>query len=499
MKLRLAAAVGGLIALAGGAAVESLLSEQAVLDLNASYRAASYGDVITVPSGTHAGQSIYFQAAKGSEADEADVVIRGEPGAVVQGITMYGVRHLTIENLTIQGAVIYECEDSGVPTEARGQHPVDNTLRNSRVIGTTRSENANRLIVAGNEIGPSSAVIKVGASGDTAGGNCTDEPPSDISFLDNDVHNFREAAAASHMECFFIEGVRGFVMERNIVRGCSVFSVFFKQQLAAGAFGMQDIRICNNWLGYPVSSQFRVNTTGDSISFSEGSYSNLTLCNNSIEGDLLLRTDLPTSWANVSVRNNIARAPQFDCGRAGITVSGNAWLGSQRCPNDAGSGISPGWADSTTPAEIASPTSDPVIDLHLTTGAWPIDRVPSGDPSDFDGDSRPQGPAHDIGADEVRAVVEPPPTTTEPPPTTTEPTPACPGSSLELRVLSETPSTITLGWDAVPGADGYRFSRSDQSKRPHTWDSSRTSVTFSKGAECYRVQALDVIADGGHP
>lgn len=70
---------------------------------------------------------------------------------------------------------------------------------------------------------------------------------------------------------------------------------------------------------------------------------------------------------------------------------------------------------------------------------------------------------------------------------------------ITLRVVSETASTITFGWDPVPGAVGYRFSSSDSAKRSHTWDPSQSSVKFSKGADWYRVEALDVVDEGVWP
>lgn len=58
-----------------------------------------------------------------------------------------------------------------------------------------------------------------------------------------------------------------------------------------------------------------------------------------------------------------------------------------------------------------------------------------------------------------------------------------------LTVVAETQSTITFGWDPVPGVVGYRFSSAASSKFSTTWDASRTTVKFSKAA-WYRVEAL---------
>ena len=519
---RLAAAAAGVVALAAGAFVanETLLSEStcsATIAVGASwdaaYKSASLGDTLCVASGTHPAQTINYTAAKSSEVDEPDVTFRGT--ATVQGLKLNGARHLTFENLNLEGTVLVECSDTGVPTEAKGQHSVDMTFRGVRM-GSFRLENAQRLLVANSEIGPSSTVIKVGASADDLGANCTDEPPSDITFVGNDIHNFREASAASHMECVFVEGVQGLVIRRNIVRGCSVFSIFFKQQLSAGLFGMQDIEVCNNFLGHPVASAYR-SAGPTSISFSQGNYVNVRVCSNSLGGQLLLRTDL-AGWSasNFAVEGNLGVERGGACSFPGLTWRLNAWekTGSGgACPSDIAGGIPLDWVDRETSTEINSPTSDPLIDYHLAPGAWAIDKASTGQATDFDGQARPMGAAFDVGADEVGGddppptTTEPPPTTTEPPPTTTEPPPTttepppplCPGSSLALTVLAQDASSITLGWTPPANAAGYRFSRSDQTKRTHTWDPARSSVKFGKGAECYLVEALSVSSSGGHP
>lgn len=63
--------------------------------------------------------------------------------------------------------------------------------------------------------------------------------------------------------------------------------------------------------------------------------------------------------------------------------------------------------------------------------------------------------------------------------------------ALNLHKVSETATTITLGWTVPnPQPNGYRFSRSDQDKFSHSWDGSRSSVRFSKGATSYTVEAL---------
>lgn len=62
--------------------------------------------------------------------------------------------------------------------------------------------------------------------------------------------------------------------------------------------------------------------------------------------------------------------------------------------------------------------------------------------------------------------------------------------TLPLTIVTETQTTLTLGWSEVPGATGYRFSSSQANTRPHTWNGQATTVRFLKGAEWYRVEAL---------
>lgn len=64
-----------------------------------------------------------------------------------------------------------------------------------------------------------------------------------------------------------------------------------------------------------------------------------------------------------------------------------------------------------------------------------------------------------------------------------------------LRVVSETDSTITFGWDPVAGADGYRF-YADGKAVSRTFDPSRTTVRFGKQFATYKVVSLTVTEAG---
>lgn len=71
-------------------------------------------------------------------------------------------------------------------------------------------------------------------------------------------------------------------------------------------------------------------------------------------------------------------------------------------------------------------------------------------------------------------------------------------TGLTLTLLSQTVSTLTLGWTPVPCV-GYRFSAEKQTKFSHTWDSSRSSVRFAKGSAWYKVEALGVLEQDIYP
>lgn len=80
------------------------------------------------------------------------------------------------------------------------------------------------------------------------------------------------------------------------------------------------------------------------------------------------------------------------------------------------------------------------------------------------------------------------------------PPPPPPPTGLTLRKVSETESKITLGWDPVPGAVGYRFqSAATAPKWSHTFDPTRITVLFSKGQEPYKVEALGVLDGDVYP
>ena len=66
---------------------------------------------------------------------------------------------------------------------------------------------------------------------------------------------------------------------------------------------------------------------------------------------------------------------------------------------------------------------------------------------------------------------------------------------MNVRILSETASTVTFGWDPVAGARGFRYTRPD-GVRSHTWDGATVQVKFKKMTGVYLIEPLMVRETG---
>jgi hypothetical protein len=66
---------------------------------------------------------------------------------------------------------------------------------------------------------------------------------------------------------------------------------------------------------------------------------------------------------------------------------------------------------------------------------------------------------------------------------------------MDVRLLTETASTVTFGWDPVPGARGFRYTRPD-GVRSHTWDGGTVQAKFKKMQGVYLIEPLMVTETG---
>lgn len=69
---------------------------------------------------------------------------------------------------------------------------------------------------------------------------------------------------------------------------------------------------------------------------------------------------------------------------------------------------------------------------------------------------------------------------------------------MDLRVVSETPTTITLGWTPVPNSIGYVL-YVDGTRTSNSWDPSKSTWKVQKGASKYEVVALGRLDSGVYP
>jgi hypothetical protein len=335
----------------------------------AAYASCKPGETVSLQAGSHPAQAMYFVADKGAETDELDCTFLAEPGATVAGLTAYGIRHLTFDGIDVLGNTKISCIDTGVPTDARGQHPVDVLFVRSHLRNFIL-RNPQQLRMLDNEFGPSGGAAIVGGSGDTGGANCTDEAPS-FEMRGNVFHDFVETDAASHMECLMIEGANDFVIADNTFYNCSVFDVFFKNQLSANVFKFKRGKISGNTMARPIASPFRPAGTR-ALSLSAGSYEDIEISGNVItDATLELRTDLTSAWLRVSVTDNRAARRGGSCSMPGITWSGNVYSEpNQNCPGE----VAPPPPTTTTappattaPPPVYAPACQPTCDEQIAT------------------------------------------------------------------------------------------------------------------------------------
>jgi hypothetical protein len=79
----------------------------------------------------------------------------------------------------------------------------------------------------------------------------------------------------------------------------------------------------------------------------------------------------------------------------------------------------------------------------------------------------------------------------------TEPAPDPEPVMLQIREVSRTEAAITLAWEPVEDAIGFRFSREKSGgKFSHTWDGNRVTARFANDSAWYEVEALGSVVKG---
>ena len=488
---RLAAVVGGLVALAGGAVVvnETLLAGCGASlcpgdSLNAAYQAAPIGvqTIFTLGAGEYGDQTIVNAPGKETAGVGPHVIFEPASGAVITAGALRlgsnvesndGPDHLTARGFKLRGQLFVGGNDANdivvedISSPGFYFNGAQNLTSLNGNYGPAQAPGVPNSKVDGN---PANANIKIlgGAIHDyTFGPSC-----------------FPTGSFDCHGEGLFVSAAGpGFVIDGVRFWGNEIYNVFMQPGPGAAPNGCL---IQNNWFGRTQNSDGAKRGTSLTWGTSNPPSGCLIRFNSFAPGERM-DDEVGASFTNTRILGN--RFGSSASCLSGMVFSYNVWTSGTCSATDR--------AEATF--NYVNSSDGAAGDYHLTGGvAVGLVTATSADASlagDFDGQAR--SAPRDAGSDEMGAV-DPPPPTTEPPPTTTEPPPACPGSTLTLTVLAQTTSTITLGWTPPVNATGYRFSRSDQAKRTHTWDPSRSSVKFGKGAECYLVEALEVGASGGY-
>lgn len=309
--------------------------------------------------------------------------------------------------------------------------------------------------------------------------------PSQVVWESIYFHDVNRTPAGAASDChdgalFFING-NGITLSRNVFSQVWVYSL--QAQNFNGLPMPTNVTIENNWFGCgvepvsgPLGSAAATTCNGQSAIQIDNAFSNWLVRFNSVgPGTDLISCYVGTCPAsNVRVIGN-AGAVRSPC-MSGVTYAYNAFL--QRTCGATDVLWNGSYVSTTVGAEdfhLAGPSNAD----GLVTGTGPDYQVTV----DIDGNARSLPTS--AGSDQRG-------TTTPPPP------PACPGSGLMLTKIAETVSTVTFGWQPVTGAIGYRFS---SSSRPSwysvTWDPTRSTVKFSKGSACYRVESVLSGPSGG--
>jgi len=417
---------------------------------NASFQAAAPGETITVPAGTYPSETV-----SGTKTAPVTFVMAGP--VAVNGTLRVEAHNVTFEGGT-QMKVTYLLVFGGTNVVASG---IDGT--HFDIFDTNGP-----VVISGGDWGPCQAprddpscLSRIGS-----GSNVTIEGNSFHNITSTDLANF-------HVDGMAVFGGANNVVRRNRYFGNMITNI--RVQNCCGNPAISNLTIEGNSFQAAVNGQGGKNANGIDI---DSTVPGLKIRFNSFEQGTYIQNTAPSNSGAQYTGNLYSHVSCLP----GVTYAYNVFVP---------------WSD-TQGQSGCSATDTKVASLGyalfpgLVAGAPGIDRGGvSCSGLDLDGNARPQGAACDAGAVEAGSSPPPPPL-------------SCTGSGgtapLDVRVLSQTTSTITLGWTPVLGAIGYRFVTSAAgSKYSTTNDPFRSTVRFSKIAAggCYYVLTQMPGAGGG--
>jgi hypothetical protein len=344
-------------------------------NLNSVYQSARPGDEIVLAPGGYGSQSIAKDGGK--PAGSRPVVFR-----------MRGARFSSVESRandveyvgpTVDGNFTFYAGRNVVLRGARAQKPY--------ILGPTSSgpsgDTIDNILIAGGDFGPHSSCGAGFQINTIADGHQGNRPTRNVRIVRNSFRDFSlpSSCPTGHLDCVHaFGGIDGLQIVGNRFVRCENFGALVN--------GASNVVIENNFMEGGI---FGLALRGDADPSVEV-FNNVTIRNNSADY-ISVGSPGANTLNNVVVEGN-ATIDGVNC-RRGVRYARNLTQRGDRCRGD----LRP-----VSSIRFADPAAG---DFHIPPSSPAVDRLVTGPSTDFDGDSRPQGPKRDIGADEVEQLGRP--------------------------------------------------------------------------------------------